>query len=205
MSHSITSHPCPWPAALWDDPAALSVHTVQPFNPITRMPWDQSPHSGLLRHVPRRRQDTKPFPLETTAVSGGKSPALPLHGAGVLPRVSYLAHSDNASSPHQSPGKPCCTHSACHRRTRVKKRPPSPSTSIPKAGWKAVHAGAVGSQRKHLAIHQLHPASRWTDTLVWIKELSWCSLRLGSAKSMCAPHAWLSHVQTEHTVSLGSV
>lgn len=86
-----------------------------------------------------------------------------------------------------------------------KKGHPPPSTSIPKAGWKAVHAGAVGSQRKHLAIHQLHPASRWTDTLVWIKELSWCSPRLGSAKSMCAPHAWLSHVQTEHTVSFGSV
>lgn len=79
-------HPCPRPAALWDDPAALSVHTVQPFNPITRCPWYQSAHSSLLRHLPRRRQETKPSPLETTAVSGGNSPALPIHGAGVLPR-----------------------------------------------------------------------------------------------------------------------
>lgn len=40
--------------------------------------------------------------------------------------MSYLAHSDNASSPHQSPGKPCCTHSACHGRTRVRVEAPMP-------------------------------------------------------------------------------
>lgn len=84
--YPIPSSPTPAPGLLLSGMVLLhSQCTLFKFQPH----YQAAPVIRSLKSpktFPRRRQDTKPFPLETTAVSGSTSPSLPIHGAGLPPR-----------------------------------------------------------------------------------------------------------------------
>lgn len=58
----VMNFPLLWPAAVWDECAAVPSQAVQPFSPATRVPRHQSPCSALLGTSPEAGEGQNPSP-----------------------------------------------------------------------------------------------------------------------------------------------
>lgn len=125
---------------------------------------------------------------------------------------SYLDHSDSASSPRRSPGKPCCTRSACHRDTSVSGGAPVPK-AVQREGGRQRVPGLQAAQEEleltfgpppaaslHLAGLTLWPGARhFTGALQGLDVLKAAVLLSPVGSSICVPCAWLSHAEMWQT------
>lgn len=130
-----------------------------PATPLPGCPWDQSPRSAILEDFSPEQAVVKTLHPRNNSSAGGHGPA-PCPSTGFKSFTpqgqqwgrSYLDHSDNASSPRQSPGKPCCTRSACHRDTSVSGGAPVPQAVQREGGRQRVPGLQAAQEELEMAL-----------------------------------------------------